>query len=213
MCATSAPRLSPLRSLVQVDAAAWQALFVALRSGCDTRSDPYFLGSLGVRIFDVRCAVTEAVMRNFAKLQFIDPKNRFGPGMSYLVFMLLPFVVLTVVSIPTFALEAILFILMGLLCLRSPLSAAPLPCAGAEARTAAHVAARVAVLDGFAKAHDLVISYECVRYTTLGNKSGNSNRKQYNWVAGRAPALRVRKATAAGLPAGLLQGEAAMSNL
>ena len=86
VCTTSAPRLTPLRPLAQVDAAAWQALFVALRSGCDTRSDPYFLGSLGVRIFDVRCAVTEAVMRNFAKLQFIDPKNRFGPGMSYLVF-------------------------------------------------------------------------------------------------------------------------------
>ena len=195
-----------------MDAAAWLALFHGLRSGCDTLSDPFLVGSLGVRIFDVRRAVTAAVERELAKLHFIDPSRRCGPGLFSLLFVLLPFCVLGVASIPTFSLEAVLFILMGLLCFRSPLSAAPLPCVGAEARNVAHVAARVAVLDGFAKAHGLVITYECVRYTTWGTTAGN-NKKQYAWRSQRAPALRVRKATGGGPPAGLLQGEVVMSNL
>jgi hypothetical protein len=199
----------PLRTDAQVDAAAWRAFCAALRSDCDALAEGCLLVHCGVRVFDVRSGTIYAIERagrTFRKLHVLLKVLVFPfffPLMLLYGFVYYLYYVTTV-------LEALLFVplrLLAQLCCGVPFSlsssGAPLLHIGAEARNAAHVARRTALIDGFAKAHSLVISYECAEYTGWRGGSRSDNK----FATMREPALRVRLATPDGPPAGLLQGD------
>ena len=196
-----------------MDAAAWRALCEALRADCDSLSDPFLVNNCGLRIYDVRHGVTLALTRTqwrVARLTgpIIVPAYLFAAVFSFVCYMLL------ILSLPTFLLEALLFALLRLpaaLCCGAPWTDAPLPGIGAEARNAAHLARRTAVIDDFAREHALVISYEIVEYTGWNPGSSGvhgSGGQKATWFQKRRPALQVRRAVPGGPPAGLLHGDA-----
>ena len=188
-----------------MDTAAWRTLYDELWKDWDGKYDLLLLSNCGLRIYDVRTALPRARERL---------RLRLG-RLSWLLFVpayvfCLPFVsvnlVLTFLSFPAYVLELALFGLLRLPtapCCGASCNA-PLPHIGAEARNAAHVARRTAVLDGFAKTHGLVISYESVEHTTW-NTTINSDGTAYSrWERQTSPVLRLRRAVGGGPPAGLL---------
>ena len=198
-----------------MDAAAWRALYDALRDGCDSLCDPFLVNNCGLRIYDVRHGLTlllTTTQWRVARLTgpIILPAYLFTAVFSFLCYMLL------ILSLPTFLLEAVLFALLRLpaaLCCGAPWTDAPLPGIGADARNAAHIASRTAVIDDFAKAHNLVIAYESVAYTTWKPGSagvrGTPGEKAM-WIHMVRPALRVRLAVPNGPAPGLLHGNSAV---
>ncbi len=183
----------------EADATAWRGLCAALRSGSDAFHDGWLLTLCGVRVYDVRTGLSYAVSRmgyGFRKMHHVALKCLLFPLLVVLVPLWL---LLQYASLVT----RILQLLPMLPCLIAGQEACKLPlaCLGTEARNAAHASRRAALLDDFAQAHGLVMSYECVRYTYYqgGSKSNNA------WRSERLPALRVRLATPDGPPAGLLQ--------
>ena len=195
-----------------MDAAAWRALYDALRTGCDSLCDPFFVNNCGLRIYDVRHALTLLMMRmqwRVARLTgpIVVPAFLLVAVFSFFCYMLL------ILSLPTYLLEAVLFALLRLpaaLCCCAPWTGAPLPGIGAEARNAAHIASRTAVIDDFAKAHSLVIAHESVAYTAWkpGSTGTHGGGEKSTWIHKVTPALRVRRAVPDGPPPGLLRGDA-----
>lgn len=166
------------------------------------------MANCGVRVRDVRVVASLA----FQRMQLAYLKKSCG-----LKILLAPFYVIAVYAfmiffvafaLPTLLFEALTFLpmrLCGQLCCGvpcCPLHAGPLRGFGAAARNEAHVARRSALLDSFAKAHGLVLSYECVDYA--GWQQGDKNSPSL-WVRRRSAALRVRLAT--GSLAGFVHGD------
>ena len=207
----SAPNAIPRRAATahaQVDAAAWRALCAALFSGCDALSDKLFVDGCGLRLYDVRRGAAYALGRLFWRVRRLSTPQKCAVYPLLFVCVAIPCVPSMYLAMLTMLLELLLFILLAMLFCSSPFGGQPLPGVGAEARNAAHIARRTAVLDDFAKAHNLVITYECVHFIGWGDPAAPPKQRK-TWCARRQPALRVRKATPDGPPAGLLLGDSA----
>ena len=152
-----------------------------------------------------------ALARTFLRLQ--SRLNRLSfplivPAFILVLPLMYAFLILNMLFLPTYLLEAVLFGLLRLpaaLCCGAPWTGAPLPHIGAEARNAAHVARRTAVLDGFAKTYGLVIAHESVEHTVWIQGGKNQASK---WSHKTSPVLRVRRAVGGGPHAGLLRDAA-----
>jgi hypothetical protein len=174
---------------------------------------PVFVGVVRrARVFDARYALVRAYNRAVERLQRLSAPRLCLAAPLAVPLLFLPFAIFVLAfMLPTLLLEAALFALLALLTCRVPCAGAPLPGSGAAARNAAHAARRAALLDGFAKQHGLVLSYERVAYPAWfqGSNKGPASK----WYTQRGAALRVRLATGGGdgPPAGLLQhGDAAV---
>lgn len=196
---------------VQVDAAAWGSLCAALHSGSDELCDPYFVNNTGIRIWDARTGIVLALQRGqMCVAKLTGPIKVPAFLLFFIIFPILTFVIVLGLGPLTYLLEGILFGLLRIpaaLCCGVP-DDAPLPGIGAEARNAAHLAGRVALIDNFAKAHGLVISYEHIEY--IGWKPAVARQSKAAWIQSTAPVLRVRRVRLDGPPAGLLRAYSSM---